>query len=116
MSLLDGGLSALFGAVFSGLFRDATLAKLAATDDGSGGFETSFTSYPVKVMLEAVSDRARAASGLPDLAVTVLVLQAGLAVTLDLDDRVTVAGTSYRVVKVDADPAGAAWTAVVVPS
>ena len=47
---------------------------------------------------------------------TVSVLQAGLAVTLDLDDQLTVAGASYRVIKVDADPAGAAWTAVAVPS
>ena len=116
MSLLDGSLSALFGAAFSSLFRDAILAKLATTDDGSGGFVTSLTTYPAKAMVEAVSDRARAASGLPDLAVTVSVLQAGLAVTLDLDDQVTVAGASYRVIKVDADPAGAAWTAVAVPS
>ena len=116
MSLLDGSLSAVFGAAFAGLFRDAILAKLAATDDGSGGFVIAFTSYPVKAMVEAVSDRARAGSGLPDLAVTIVVLQAGLAVALDLDDQVTVAGASYRVIRVDADPAGAAWTAVAVPS
>ena len=46
MSLLDGSLSALFGAAFSSLFRDAILAKLATTDDGSGGFVTSLTTYP----------------------------------------------------------------------
>ena len=51
-----------------------------------------------------------------DASEKISVLQAGLAVTLDLDDQVTVAGASYRVIKVDTDPAGAAWTAVAVPS
>ena len=115
MSLLDGELAAVFGAAFAGLSRAATLTKVSATDDGSGGFHAAFAGIPVRAMVEAVSDRARAASGLPDPAVTVSVLRAGLAVAVDLDDEIAVAGQSYRVIRVDTDPAGAASTTVAVP-
>ena len=116
MSLLDGDLAVLFGAAFAGLFRNATLGKLTVTDDGSGGFTSVLIPYPVKLMVEAVSDRSRAASGLPEMAVTLSVLQAGLGATVDLDDQITVGGTNYRVIRVEADPAGAVWTAIAVPS
>ncbi len=115
MSLLDGDLAAVFGTAFAGLYRAATLNKVSPSDDGSGGFRTAFTGVLVKAMVEAVSDRARAVSGLPDPAVTISVLRAGLAVAVDLDDEVAVAGQSYRVIRIDTDPAGAAWTAVAVP-
>ncbi len=115
MSLLDGDLAAVFGAAFAGLYRAATLNKVSPTDDGSGGFRAAFTGVPVRAMVEAVSDRARVASGLPDPAVTISVLRAGLAAAVDLDDEVAVAGQIYRVIRIDTDPAGAAWTAVAVP-
>ena len=115
MSLLDGDLAALFGAAFAPLYRDATLTKLAPTDDGAGGFTTVPTTFPAKVLVEAVSDRARAASGIPDPAVTLSVLRAGLGAALDLDDEVATGGATYRVIRVDTDPAGAAYHAVAVP-
>ena len=115
MSLVDGDLAALFGAAFAPLYRDATLIRLAPSDDGAGGFVTAPTSTPAKVLVEAVSDRARAASGIPDEAVTLSVLCAGLGHALDLDDEVAVGGETYRVIRVGTDPAGAAYQAVAVP-
>ena len=116
MSLLDGDLATLFGTAFAGLFRNAILDKSTVTDDGSGGFASMLVPTPAKVMVEAVSDRARAASGIPDVAVTLSILQAGLGTTVDLDDQITVGGMNYRVIRVEADPAGAVWTAIAVPS
>ncbi len=115
MSLVDGDLAALFGAAFASLYGDATLTKLAPADDGAGGFAVTPTSFPAKALAEAVSDAARAASGIPDPAVTLSVLRAGLGATLDLDDEVAVGGATYRVIRVDTDPAGAAYSAVAVP-
>lgn len=115
MPLIDGDLAALFGAAFATLYRDATLTKLAPADDGAGGFAVTPTPWAAKALVEAVSDRARATSGIPDPAVTLSVLRAGLGTTLDLDDQVTIAGTTYRVIRVDTDPAGAAYRAVAVP-
>lgn len=116
MTLLDGDLAALFGAAFAPLYRDATLTKLAPTDDGAGGFTTVPTPYPARAMVDSVSDAARAASGIPDEAVTLSVLRAGLDASLDLDDEVAVGGNTYRIVRVGTDPAGAAYTAVAVPA
>ena len=115
MSLVDGDLAALFGAAFAPLYRDATLTKLAPTDDGAGGFTTSPTPYPAKALVEDVSDAARAASGIPDDAVTLSVLRAGLGATLDLDDEVMLGADTYRIIRVGTDPAGAAYRAVAVP-
>lgn len=116
MSLLDGALAALFGAAFAPLYRDATLIKTVPADDGVGGFTVTSTATPAKVLVEALSDRARAASGLPEPAVSLSMLRAGLAASLDLDDAVTVESATYRVIRVGTDPAGAAYSAVAVPA
>lgn len=116
MSLLDADLAALFGAAFATLYRDATLMKSSSVGDGAGGFAVTTVPYPAKVLVEAVSSRARAASGLPDPAVTLSVLRAGLAVSVDLDDEIAVANATYRVIRVDTDPAGAAYGVVAVPA
>jgi hypothetical protein len=116
MSLVDGDLAALFGAAFAPLYRDAILTKLTPADDGAGGFTTTPMSTPAKILIEAVSDAARAASGIPDEAVTLSVLRAGLGATLDLDDEVKMGPDTYRVIRVATDPAGAAYQAVAVPA
>lgn len=116
MALLDHDLCAVFGAALAPFYLDATLYRSAVTDDGSGGFGVAATPYPAKVLLAALSDRARAESGLPETAVTISVLRAGLAVSPDLGDGIVVSGRSYRLVRIDTDPAGAAALAVAVPA
>lgn len=114
MPLLDRDLQTVFGAALGSLYLDATLHKVTS-ESGSGSFSTATTDHPVKAMVEAVSDRARAASGLPLPAVSVSVLRAGLSVAADLDDLITISGRTYRVIRVETDPAGAAWALVAVP-
>ena len=116
MPLFDGDLQKIFGAAFGAVYRDATLHKVAPADTGTGGYATSTTDYPVKAMLEALSDEARAASGLPLPAVRISLLRAGLPADADLDDLVAVAGQTFRVTRVDTDPAGVAWSLVAVPA
>ncbi len=115
MSLLDGDLQRLFGAVFAAVYRDATLAKSTDTDTGTGGFAVAATNRPVKAMVSAMSDRARADRALPESAVTISLLRAGMTAGVDLDDLVFVAGLGYRIIRVESDPAGAAWSVVAVP-
>ena len=115
MPLLDGDLAGIFGAALGAFYLEAVLHKVAPADTGSGGFSAATTDFAVKVMVEAVSDRARAASGLPDPAVNISVLRTGMTVSVDLDDLVTVSGGTYRVIRVEADPAGAAWSIIAVP-
>ena len=116
MALLDHDLGAVFGAALAPFYLDATLNKSAVTDDGSGGYGVAATPYPAKVLLAGVSERARAERGLPEAAVTLSVLRAGLAVVPDLGDRIVVSGRAYRLIRVDTDPAAAATLAVAVPA
>jgi hypothetical protein len=115
MPLLDTGLKAIFGAAFGGLYLAATLHKVTPADSGSGGYLAPTTDYPILALVEQLQDRARAASGLPDPAVSISVLQANVPVAIDLDDLLTVSGATFRVIRRDEDPAGAAWSLLAVP-
>lgn len=115
MTLLEGPLAAVFGAALGALFRPATLHKTRETDDGQGGFTTASTDHPVRVSADALGAAERAASGLPLEAVRFTILLGGLPVVPDLDDELTLGGTTYRLVRVDTDPAGASASAAAVP-
>lgn len=114
MPLLDGDLAGLFGSAFSVFYLDATLHKVTSTDDGSGGYAVATVDYPIKAMIEAMSDKARAASGLPLTAVDMSLLRRGMSIAVALDDLVTVSGQTYRIIRVETDPAGAAWSVAAV--
>ncbi len=116
MSLLDGGLAAVFGAAFGAVLADGTLHKMQQVGSGTGGFAVTATDYPAKLCLDSVEANERAASGIPNSAVKLTVLRAGLPVTVDLDDELTLGGATYRAIKVDTDPAGAAFAVVAVPA
>lgn len=116
MGLLDGGLAAVFGVAFGAAFGSGTLHKTVNVETGLGGFSTSTTDYPVKVMLEALGAADRAATGVPTTAIRLTVLRSGLPVPVDLDDGLTVGGTAYRAIKVDTDPIGASFVIAAVPA
>ncbi|MCW6510982.1 hypothetical protein [Lichenifustis flavocetrariae] len=114
MSLLNGGLRAVFGSAFGALYGDGVLHKTTLTDDGIGGVTATAIDSGVKVLVESLS--AQDKIGLPRNAVHLTVLRAGLTAGIALDDSVTVDGATYRVVQVDTDPAGAAFALVGVPA
>jgi hypothetical protein len=116
MSVIDGGLQAVFGAAFAALYADGVLHSTTTADDGADSFTASATDVPIKVLVESLSDRDRAAAGLPRTAVTLSVLAAGLGATIALDDSITVGSASYRVVQVDMDAAQSSYAVIGVPA
>ena len=116
MTVLNGGLQAVLGAAFAAFYADGTLHKVTLTDDGTDCFSATTTDVPVKVLAESLSDRDRAAGGLPRTATSLSVLRAGLGVEVSLDDSLTVGGVTFRVVEVDTDPGAAAYRLVCVPA
>jgi hypothetical protein len=89
---------------------------MTETATGTGGFTVTAKDYPVKLSLDSASSTERAASGLPNDAVRLLILRAGLPASVDVDDQVTVTGTTYRVIKVETDVAAASFVVTAVPA
>ena len=116
MTLLDGGLQAVFGTAFAALYGNGVLHKAVLADDGQGGFTAVTTDTPVKVVVDSLSEQDRAAAGLPRTAVRLSVLCFGLPAGIDIDDSLTVAGATYRVVQVQAGAAGVSLALTGVPA
>ena len=110
------GLGDLFGAALAPLATDGVLHKTTTVDDGAGGFSTTTLDLPIRLVMVSASDKARVASGLPTDAVAMTVFQAGLPVTIRVDDSITTAGTTYRVVAATAEPAGVSIDVTGVPA
>lgn len=110
MGLLDGGLQAVFAGAFGPLFLDGTLHVATTTPDGEGGVTRTFENKPVKGMVDSYSDAYRAAAGIPETDVRLIVLQHGVGAAPDTDSEITLRGARYRIMTVGQDPAQAAWT------
>lgn len=116
MALLDGDLAAVFGAAFGAVFADGMLHKITRTDTGTGGFSIAQTDYPVKLSPATIGAAERVTSGIPANATKASVLRAGLPVSIDLDDGLFFGGSTYRVIGVGSDPAGAVAVLTLVPT
>jgi hypothetical protein len=116
MSLLDGPLRAVFGAAFAPLLLGGTLHVAARDADGGMILPPVFADVPVKGHRDEIGDRQRADWGIPDRAVRLIVLQAGVAAAPTLDDEITLAGGRWRISTVECDPAGAAWILTGMPA
>lgn len=115
MSWLDTSLPAVFGAAFGAIAADGILQSATLTDDGAGGFTSVAVDTNVKVLVDSLSETDRAAGGLPQTAVRLTVLRAGFAGWIRIDDGLTVGATTYRVLQVATDAAGASFTVMAVP-
>jgi hypothetical protein len=116
MDLLDGSLRAVFGAALAPLLPDGTLHVVAKDANGQVVLPPIFANRPVKGHRDELSDRQRADWGVPDRAVRLVVLQAGITMAPTPDDEITLAGVRWRISTVDCDPAGAAWVLTGMPS
>ena len=110
MGLLDGDLQNVFGSVFGSLMLDGTLTTITSVSNGKGGWTNSTQTAAVKLMIESYSEFYRAQAGIPDTDVKIIVLQKDVALTPDINSRITARGVEYSVVRVQQDPAQAAWT------
>lgn len=110
MTILNGGIQALFGNVFGALYESATIVHVDNGDDGQGG-GTPVMSAPkrCKVQVDRCTESMRRAAGYSNDDVRLIILRAGLALAVDTDCRVMIGGTTYDIVSVDVDPASSYW-------
>lgn len=107
MALLDGGLASIFGAAFGGVYLPAVLTKYTRADANDGTITETSTEYACRAQVDAATEAMRRQAGYTGTDVRILILSASLAVTVTSDDRITVAGSTYRIANVARDPAGA---------
>lgn len=114
MSILDGGIAALFGAAFGGLYLDGVLH--AGTGDPIYDDQGNITGYtdggdiPIKVQTDRTSDTLKASDGYAVGDVSLIILSNGLTVAIHTDSEITDGyGDRYRVQDVDQDAARSHW-------
>lgn len=110
------GLASLFEAALAPLAIEGVLHQTTTVDDGAGGFSVDTVDIPVKLVVEVMSEKARAASGLPADTATLTVFQAGFTGAIAVDDSISTAGTTYRVVATTMGPGGVGINVVAVPA
>jgi hypothetical protein len=122
VDILDGGLAQVFGTVFSSFYLNCNVKKSTLTDDGEGGYTQAFTSYPGKVQRDDYSAFYRNQAGIPDTDVKLIVLQANMTVSLEMNDVVEILDAdgnvtaTYKVVgPVKQDASSAVWEAQGTP-
>lgn len=113
VSLLNGGIEAIFGAALGGLYLDATLHR-----DGSDPIydgEGSITGYaggaeiPCKAQMDAATYAMRQADGYVDGDVRIIILSAGLAVEVTAEHQIEVAGKRWMIASAERDAARSHW-------
>ncbi|MFK4794663.1 hypothetical protein [Sphingobium sp. ZW T5_29] len=110
MSLLNGGMAAIFGAAFGGLYPNGVLHR-----DGTGPIyddEGNIVGYdgggdvPIKVQRDACTYAMRQSEGYADGDVMLIILTSGLAHMPTTDSQVTDGnGDRWMVASVDRDAA-----------
>lgn len=111
MGLLDGGIEAIFGAAFGGLYLSATLhagtGEPIYDDDGNViGFEGGDTAC--KAQVDAATDAMRRADGYAEGDARIIVLAQGIG-TVDSDNEITVRGKRWRLLSAELDAAASHW-------
>lgn len=113
MGILDGDITALFGAAFSDMYLDATLH--AGTGEPSyqpNGdiFEYAGSDVPAKCQVDAATDAMRRAEGFSEGDVRLIILALGLPTITD-NHQLTVQGVRYFLAGPTLDAAGSHWVA-----
>lgn len=108
MGLLDGGLTAVFGAAFNGIYLPGTLHRQTRTEADNGDVSVLWSDSPIRYQPDRITQAMRQAEGYTDKDAAFLILQAGVAQEPTTDDEFT-AGGRWAVKSVDADPANTHW-------
>lgn len=116
MGLLDGGLQAIFGAAFRPIYLDGTLHRIGKDGDGAIILPVTWSDVPIKGQRDDYSDKQRQDWNIPDKAVRLIVLQAGVGAEPTADDEITLMGQRWRISNISRDPAAAAWTMMGMPA
>ncbi|KQX18417.1 MULTISPECIES: hypothetical protein [unclassified Sphingomonas] len=109
MSLLGGGIAAIFGAALGGLYLDGQLVRSSAGPiyDGEGNITGYAGGDPIaiKCQIDAASWAMRQSEGFVDGDMRIIVLTAGLASTITTEQRITVSGATWLIQSVELDAA-----------
>lgn len=113
MGLLDGGLQAVFGAAFAGVYLDGTLHRSSRVEAENGNITETFVSQAIKVQKDACTERMRQQEGYSDRDVRLIVLQVAPDSSVleepSTDDQITAAGQRWAISGIVSDPANAYW-------
>lgn len=111
MSLLNGGISAIFGAALSGLYLPATLHKPGAyeTDDEGNILPGAETDAPCRAQIDAATYAMRQSEGYSEGDVRIIVLAAGLTAPITTDHQITVSGKRWMIASAEQDAAASHW-------
>lgn len=112
MGVLDGGIAAVFGAAFSGLYLDATLhAGTGEPIYDDGGNITGYTTdadVAIKAQVDVATEAMRRAEGFAEGDVRLIILAQGVpAVTTD--HQVTARGRLHAILSAELDAAASHW-------
>lgn len=109
MGLLDGGIEAIFGAAFSGLYLPATLHRDGTVPvyDGEGNITgySNAASVACRAQIDAANYAMRQAQGFAEGDVRIIVLSSGLGVEITTDFQITVSGKRWMIASVERDAA-----------
>ena len=112
--ILDGGITALFGAAFGGMYLPATLH--GGTGDPVYDSDGDITGYsgggdtPARAQVDAATDAMRRADGFAEGDVRIIILAQGLPAITD-SAELTVRGIRYRLIAPTLDAAASHWVA-----
>ncbi|WP_375194650.1 hypothetical protein [Sphingobium sp.] len=113
MGLLDGGIEAIFGTAFGGLFLPGTLHR-----DGTEPIfdaEGNITGYeggegiPCRLQIDGATYAMRQSDGYVDGDVRIIILSAGLGVEVTTDMQVTGRGQRWMIASAERDAAASHW-------
>jgi hypothetical protein len=105
MGLLDGGLAAIFGAAFGGVYLAGTLHRVTLGEDEDGRRTKTKADVPMRYQREALSEQARAAAGIPAKDIKLLILAHELGGKPTAEDEFTTPEGRFRIAACETDPA-----------
>ena len=107
--LLDGGIAAIFGKVFAGLYLPATLRRQVRTETDGGSVTVETELHACRAQIDAVTEAMRQAPGYTATDQRILILADTLDVAPTTDDEITVGGREWGIASVASDPAQSYW-------
>lgn len=113
MGLLDGGIEAIFGAAFSGLYLPATLHRDGTEPvyDGSGNITgySDAADISCRAQVDGATYAMRQAEGYAEGDMRIIVLSSGLTVDITTDFQITVSGKRWSIASAERDAANSHW-------
>lgn len=109
MGLLDTDVRKMVGNALVGVFPPAVLHKVEKTSNDQGGFTYEETDYDCVAIREEYSNYFKQQNGIPVTDSKLIFLQTKMTVEPKKDDRATLNGVKFQIVKVEEDPARATW-------